>query len=168
MSSVRTVERLGRFLDRSVVDFVYLSRQGSAGRRRGEARHSTVAEPARPIFADTGLAITVYILYLLGYPLFIPALIGVIVARVKVNRTDPVLSTHFRFQIRTFWIGLLYLVVGYPLTFLFMGVMPFVGVILLVWWFAWSLIRIVRGMVLANRHTPVPDPRSWLFGGATN
>ena len=34
----------------------------------------------------------------------------------------------------------------------------------LVWWFVWSLIRIVKGMRLVTEHQPIVNPESWLFG----
>jgi len=32
---------------------------------------------------------------------------------VKIEEADPVLRSHHQFQIRTFWIGLLYLTIGF-------------------------------------------------------
>src|SRR5260221_8069899 len=43
------------------------------------------------------------------------------------------------FQIRTFWIGLLYLAISIPLRMVFIGI-PVLG-----WWLLWSLIRIIKG-----------------------
>lgn len=50
--------------------------------------------------SQRGVALSVYILYLIGY---------------KAPSSDEVLRSHYRFQIRTFWIGLLYLLVGWLL-----------------------------------------------------
>jgi uncharacterized membrane protein len=88
----------------------------------------------------------------------IPALIGVIIAYVKADDTDPVLQSHFRFQIRTFWIGLLYVAIGTPLC------LALIGFPILAWWFVWSLIRIVKGGLLVIENKPIAKPRSWLFG----
>jgi uncharacterized membrane protein len=111
-----------------------------------------------PIIADTTLALVVYVLYCVGYFTGLTALIGVIIAHVKVDDADPMLRSHYEFQIRTFWIGLLYLVVGIPLC------MVLVGIPILLWWFLWSLVRIVKGFVRLNEHKPIADPKSWLFG----
>ena len=86
------------------------------------------------------------------------ALIGVIIAHVKVEDADPVLRSHYRFQIRTFWIGLLYLVIGIPLC------MVMIGIPILAWWFPWSLIRNIKGIVALNEHRAIANPASWLFG----
>ncbi len=68
------------------------------------------------------------------------------------------LDTHYRFQIRTFWIGLLYIVVGTILAFIV------IGVAVLAWWFIWSLIRSIKGVLALNEHRPIANPTSWLFG----
>ena len=112
----------------------------------------------RPIVSDQALAFGVNVLYVAGYFMVIPALIGVILAHVKVDDSDPVMRSHFQFQIRTFWIGLLYNVIGFPLCIVLIG-FP-----LLFWWLVWSLIRIHKGMVLLNEGKPIANPKSWLFG----
>jgi hypothetical protein len=54
------------------------------------------------------LALIVYILYLVAYFTGITAVIGVIIAHVQIGSADPLLASHYRFQIRTFWIGVVY------------------------------------------------------------
>ena len=65
-----------------------------------------------PLVSNNELVMVVYILYLVGFFTGITALAGVIVAHMQIGRSDPMSDTHFQFQIRTFWIGLLYVVVG--------------------------------------------------------
>jgi uncharacterized membrane protein len=115
-------------------------------------------ENQRPIVSDNMLAAGVYLLYFAGYFLVIPALIGVIIAHVKVDDIDPVLRSHYQFQIRTFWIGLLYNLIDIPLC------LVLIGFPILAWWFIWSLIRIVKGTLLITEHKPIAHPTSWLFG----
>ena len=117
-------------------------------------------ENQRPIAADNTVAVAVYALYGLGYFFVIPAVIGVVIAHAYANAddVDPVTQSHFRFQIRTFWIGLLYNVVGLPLCLVLIG-FPIIA-----WWFVWSMIRIVTGGLLAAENKPIANPRSWLFG----
>jgi uncharacterized membrane protein len=124
-----------------------------------EAAITLPYETQRPIASDNILAVVIYLLYGLGYFTGISALIGVIIAHVKVDETaDPVLRSHYRFQIRTFWIGLTYLAIGMLLS------LALIGIPILVWWFVWSLIRIVKGGLLVIEHRPIVDPGSWLFG----
>ena len=115
-------------------------------------------ENQRPIVSDIALALIVYVLYCVGHFTVISALIGVIIAHVKVHDADPVLRSHYQFQIRTFWIGLLSLVVAIPLC------MVLIGFPLLVWWLVWSLIRVIKGFLLLTEHKPIAHPASWLFG----
>ncbi len=119
---------------------------------------TVVSETQRPVVADDSLAFIVYLLYGAGYFFGISALVGVIVAHMKVNDADPMLRSHYQFQIRTFWIGLLYLTIGILLC------VVLIGIPILVWWFVWSLIRIVKGIMSLNEHKPIVNPRSWLFG----
>ena len=73
---------------------------------------STIDQPQNPIVNDTGLALGVYILYFVGYFTGITAIIGVIIAHLQANSANPVLKSHYTFQKKTFWMGLLYLVAG--------------------------------------------------------
>lgn len=108
--------------------------------------------------SQRGVALTVYILYLIGYLTGFTALIGVIIAHVKAPSSDEVLRSHYRFQIRTFWIGLLYLVIGWLLVYVV------IGILVLFWWLIWSVVRIIKGMVVLNDGRPISRPKSWLFG----
>ena len=119
----------------------------------------TLLEAQRPpLVADRTLAVAIYLLYVIGYFTGLSALIGVIIAHVKVDDAEPSLRSHYQFQIRTFWIGLLYLVIGCLLCVIL------IGLLVLAWWFVWSLIRIVKGIVYASEGRPIANPQSWLFG----
>lgn len=117
-----------------------------------------VSQTQRPIVTNDDLALIVYVLYAASYFVGITVLVGVIIAHMKVDEADPMLRSHYQFQIRTFWIGLLYLVIGIPLCFVL------IGIPVLAWWFFWSLIRIIKGFILINEHKPIAKPESWLFG----
>lgn len=112
----------------------------------------------RPTVSDDTLAIIVYVLYCIGYFTGISALIGVVIAHVKVDEAEPMLRSHYQFQIRTFWIGALYLTIGFALS------LVLIGIPILMWWFVWSVIRIIKGFIAINEHRPIANPRSWLFG----
>jgi uncharacterized membrane protein len=116
------------------------------------------APPQQPTMSDKQLALLVYILYLVSYFTGITALVGVIIAFIQIDSADPVLASHYRFQIRTFWIGLLYLFVGVILAFVF------IGILVILWWFIWSLVRNVKGLLALNENKPIADPASWMFG----
>jgi len=101
----------------------------------------------------------VYILYLVGLLLPITGLIGVVVAYVNRDQTsDDWTQSHFRFQIRTFWIGSLMVAVGLALAFIV------IGYFILLFWAVWLIIRAVKGFKFSNLKQPLPDEASWLFG----
>lgn len=111
-----------------------------------------------PMISDYGLALIVYILYLIGFLTGVSAVVGLIVAWMQIERADPVSRTHFRFQIRTFWIGLLFIAAGV------VTLQIAVGALILVWWVVWTAIRCVKGLLLLNAGEPIAVPESWLFG----
>jgi len=110
------------------------------------------------IIDDRGLAFTVYILYFFGYFTGLTALIGVVIAHLQAPSTESAMKTHYTFQIRTFWVGLLYVLVGAALLF------HIIGGFILLWAFVWSLVRNIKGILALNRNEPIPNPESWLFG----
>jgi uncharacterized membrane protein len=119
----------------------------------------TQTEPSRgPFASNTTIALVIYILYIVGYFVGLTWIAGVIMAHVQSGSGDPMLETHYQFQIRTFWIGLLYLVVGTVLIFVLVGFLVYA------WWFIWSLIRNIKGLMFLNENRPIPNPTSWLFG----
>ena len=112
-----------------------------------------------PIINERGLAFAVYVLYLVGYITGITVLIGVVIAYSQATRSArSLIKSHYTFQVRTFWIGLIYLFVGILL--LHLGV----GVLILLWGFVWSLVRNVKGLLALNRNEPIANPESWMFG----
>jgi uncharacterized membrane protein len=111
-----------------------------------------------PMISDYGLALIVYILYLIGFLTGVSAVIGLIVAWMQIERADPVSRSHFRFQIRTFWIGFLFVAAGV------VTLQIAVGALILLWWVVWTAIRCVKGLLLLNAGEPIAEPESWLFG----
>jgi uncharacterized membrane protein len=111
-----------------------------------------------PLVSNNELVMVVYILYLVGFFTGITALAGVIIAHMQIGRSDPVSDTHFQFQIRTFWIGLAYVVVGA------ITAVVVIGLLILLWWSIWTLIRCIKGLLAVNAREPIANPKSWLFG----
>jgi uncharacterized membrane protein len=114
-----------------------------------------------PMVSDQQLVLIVYLLYLAAYIFGITALVGVIIAYARFPDVNRLLHSHCQFQIRTFWIGLLYLVVG---GFLAYASFPVVGIAVLIWWLVWSLIRNTNGLLALNENKPIQEPTSWMFG----
>jgi uncharacterized membrane protein len=110
------------------------------------------------MISNRGLALIVYILYLAGFLTGVSAVVGLIIAMIEIDRSDAVSRSHFRFQIRTFWIGLIYVVAG--IATLHVGV----GALIMVWWIVWTAMRCVKGLLALNAGEPIADPESFLFG----
>ena len=114
--------------------------------------------PSQPSVSNRQLAFAVYILYFAGYLTGgITKLVGVIIAHAKYGDADDLTRSHFQFQIRTFWIGVLYVAVGVVLTFVLFGIA------VLIWWFIWSLIRNVKGLLALNENKPIANPATWMW-----
>jgi uncharacterized membrane protein len=117
-----------------------------------------VVATEQPLVSNYGLVLAVYILYLVGFLTGITALIGVIIAYLQRDKTDQIGRSHFQFQITTFWVGLLYLIVG-AITAHFA-----IGALIIIWWFVWTIIRCAKGLLALNEGKPIAAPNSWWFG----
>ena len=111
----------------------------------------TVEPPA----ATTGMAKAVYILYIAGIVIGITGIIGVIIAYVNKGEAPQWLQSHYRFQIRTFWIGAIYLIVGTLLSFFL------IGYLILLFWVIWLVVRCIKGFRKLDQQLPHPQPTSW-------
>lgn len=99
----------------------------------------------------------VYVLYLLSLVIGITSLVGVVMAYVNVGDAPEPLRSHYRFQIRTFWIGLLYALVGAVL------LLVAVGGLVLVFVAVWIVVRCVKGLKYLDRREPYPNASTWLW-----
>lgn len=99
----------------------------------------------------------VYALYLASLVFGITALIGLIVAYVNQAQANEVEAAHFRFQIRTFWIGLLYAVISGITSVVGVGMLLFLA--LLVWW----IVRSVKGLMAISAGRAPDNVESWLI-----
>ena len=107
---------------------------------------------------STSNAKLVYVLYLVGIIIGITGLVGVIMAYVNRGDATDWLKTHYQFQIRTFWIGLLYMVLGMALSAVI------VGYFILLFWLIWLIVRCVVGLKQLDKGEAVKNPTSWMFG----
>ena len=115
---------------------------------------------------DKTMPAVCYALYLLAFCTGVTGIVGVIIAHLQQNTAGPVMRSHYTFLVRTFWIGLVWMVlagmvlaVGIPLSFILIGIpllilaklMFAVGVI-------WYGVRCVVGLVYLSRGEPYPRP----------
>lgn len=99
----------------------------------------------------------VYILYLTSIVLGITGIVGVVMAYINQSDAPEWLKSHYQFQIRTFWIGALYLVIGIILSFVV------IGYLVLLFWLIWLIIRCVKGMSVLDKKEAHPNPTGWMF-----
>jgi len=96
------------------------------------------------------LAQIVYILYALSYFAGLTAIVGIIINYVKLEDVSGTwLESHFRWQIRTFWFGLLWAVIGIATFFIL------IGMAILFANFCWIIYRIVKGWLNLNDNKPM-------------
>ncbi len=106
---------------------------------------------------STTTAKIIYILLIISTFVGITAAIALVMAYINNEDTDGWLQTHYRFQIRTFWIGFLYFSIG-------MALSPFIiGFLILLFTFFWLIIRCAKGLMQLEKQQPVKNLESWLF-----
>lgn len=110
-----------------------------------------------PVFTQGGdeqtLALVIYVLYLI--PIGITHIVGLIMAYVARDTAPEWLRSHYTFQIRTFWIGLLYFCIAGVLCVALIGfvLLPIVAV--------WFIVRCALGLVRLSRREAYLNARSW-------
>lgn len=147
-------------------DFVRLEWRGPNAPERGAvvdfvAANGTATQiyPVAPRYnpADGETVRLVYILYLVSLLLGVTSIVGVIMAYVNRGDAPDWLRSHYRFQIRTFWIGLLYTSLSLLTFIIIIGI--FFGMFGFVWW----IVRCAKGLKLLARGEPYENPATWLW-----
>ena len=96
----------------------------------------------------------VYALQALSFLLGVTCIIALIINYVKRDDVAGTwLASHFRWQIRTFWFGLLWAITGW-LTFILI-----IGYFVLVANGIWIIYRIVKGWLYLNDAKPMTSPQ---------
>jgi uncharacterized membrane protein len=99
----------------------------------------------------------VYILYLASLIVGVTSIIGLIMAYVHRADAPEWVKTHYRFQIRTFWIGLLYAFLSLLTVIIIVGI--FFGALTVIWW----IVRCVKGLKLLAQGAAYEKPATWLW-----
>ena len=96
------------------------------------------------------ITMVVYILQALSFFFGLTAIVGVIINYVKKDEAvGTVYESHFDWQIRTFWWGLAWAVIGFILAFVLVGF----AVMFVAW--LWAIYRVVKGWLKLNDNLPV-------------
>jgi len=120
--------------------------------------HANALPPADSAGGDAGgNAKIVYIVYLAAVVIGVLAIVGVVIAYVSRTGGGGWIDDHYRFQIRTFWIGLLYMAVAAVSTVFLVGWLMMLAAA--VWW----IVRCVKGLQCASRRLPYPNAATWLW-----
>jgi uncharacterized membrane protein len=94
---------------------------------------------------NRNVALVVYVLYALSFLYGITMIAGVVIAYVKRDDVKGTwLESHFRWQIATFWWGLLFAIIGLILAFFLIGFF----ILFAVW--IWMIYRVVKGWLRLN------------------
>ncbi|VAW04204.1 hypothetical protein MNBD_ALPHA01-1350 [hydrothermal vent metagenome] len=99
----------------------------------------------------------VYILYLVGLVIGLTGIIGVVIAYVNRSDAPDWLKSHYQFQIRTFWIGGLYMLIGALLAFVV------IGWLVMLFWVIWLIVRCIKGLKSLDQKEAHPNPTGWMF-----
>lgn len=105
---------------------------------------------------DTTMALVIYALYLASFVVGFTAVVGVVMAYVFRGKGPAWLDEHYRYQVRTFWIGLLYASIAFIL------MLVLVGFPLLLALAVWFIIRCVKGVKGLQEKRAPSNINSWL------
>ena len=116
----------------------------------------------------------------------------IVIAYMYSDSGHPWLDGHYRFQIRTFWINNLFIIIavvlisiseGYDAVLIALsedydiataslsslqsaqGIVLSITVIFIIYYAIWRRVRNVKGYKRVVRGQPIPNPESWFFGG---
>lgn len=111
--------------------------------------------PQTPV--SNTVATIIYVLFLANILVPFTGLIGVIMAYINKGDNN-YLESHYRFQIRTFWIGILFGIVGILTIAIAIGWLILFAVVV------WLIIRCAIGLKYLGKKQPLPNPASWGTG----
>ncbi|MDQ0317558.1 DUF4870 family protein [Amorphus orientalis] len=98
----------------------------------------------------------IYVLYLASLVVGVTAIVGVIFAYISRGKADGWVVSHYTYQIRTFWIGLLYSLISAVLAVVGIGFLLFIAVAI------WGVVRCVKGLQATGKSEPIENPQTWL------
>ena len=99
----------------------------------------------------------IYVLYAISVFFAVTAIVGVVLAYLARGDAPNWLASHYRFQIRTFWLLVLFSVIGGLLTVVAIGFLVLFATAV------WLIIRCVKGWRHLDRLEPVENVETWLF-----
>ncbi|MDX1805119.1 MAG: hypothetical protein R3292_13700 [Alcanivorax sp.] len=108
--------------------------------------------------STASLVRVVYVLHLVGLITGgLTAVVGAIIAHLNAGEAPPPLREHFRFQYRTFWMGLLYNLIAGITTLALVGWLLLL--IIAIWW----IVRCARGLKALEQNKAPDNLETWGF-----
>lgn len=99
----------------------------------------------------------VYLCQALSFFFGVTAIVGVILNYLKrAEVAGTWLASHFVWQIRTFWIGLIASFIGFILVFILIGFLILAATLV------WSIYRVIKGYLLLSENKPIENPKSFI------
>ena len=126
--------------------------------------------PTATVHEDRVMPAIVYALYLVGFA-HLTAVVGLLVAYACRGGAGPVASSHYTYQIRTFWltiwwlvVGVVLCIVGAVLSVILIGI-PIVIAGAAICSFVWLyiIVRAIVGAFYLGQGVAHPRPEAWLF-----
>ena len=102
------------------------------------------------------MALIIYVLYLASFAFGVTSIVGLVLAYVQRDTGPDWLKSHYTFQIRTFWIGLLYAVISAACCIILVG-FPMLAAVAI-----WFIVRCALGLSRLLRKEAYPTPLSWI------
>lgn len=100
----------------------------------------------------------VYIIYLASiFTGGLVSIIGVIMAYIAKSKGTVLEKNHFQYQIRTFWIGLLYGLISLILMVVLIG---FITAFLT---FVWFVVRCLKGFIYYSKNESIENVTTWIW-----
>ena len=119
----------------------------------------TDLDPAVPpaLQDDKTLPIVVYALHLVGLVTGVTSVIAVVLAYVSRKNAPAWVQSHYEFAIRTFWLAVLFAIVGAVLSVIGIGfvILAAIGV--------WVAVRCIVGLSWLIKGQPYPTPKNWML-----
>ncbi|MFA5597424.1 MAG: hypothetical protein WCY47_00810 [Pusillimonas sp.] len=123
---------------------------GSPGSPGATVQQGGPTEDPEKIKSLKTVTTVIYALNALSFFVGITSIVAIIMNYVKLSDTRGTwLESHFRWQIRTFWYGILWAIVSFVLMFVM------VGYVLLVAVCVWYIYRIVKGWLRLADNKPM-------------
>lgn len=117
----------------------------------------TPPNPFSAAFSDERqMAMVIYALFLLGFvTAWVTPIVGLVLAHLNRDTAPEWMKSHYAFQIRTFWLGVLYFAVAFASLLVLIGIVAIPAVAV------WFIVRCAVGMNHLLKKEPYPTPESW-------